>query len=206
MKKIFSSAVPTVVALWVAVLIFLVGNFLGQFLPEGWLVPLAWGSSISLCVAIFLAVVACCIQEAQYIKERQCEKESSWFEAVSPVLFMGGLIVFLLGIAVVFSDIGNPKFIKLDIFRHPAMGSMVLGLFTAGVYHLMEVFKKDFSRGEKVLRILFSIACVTGAICSGSLYWIIPVRESLAYFVGYIGITTLVLAALLKLVLLVRKK
>ena len=55
-KKFFSSAWPADVALCVGAVTFLVGNFFGHYLPEGWLVPLAWGSSIALFLGLLFAV------------------------------------------------------------------------------------------------------------------------------------------------------
>ena len=45
---------PAIAALILGIILFIVRNFFGAFLPESWLEPMIWGSSVSLCTALVL--------------------------------------------------------------------------------------------------------------------------------------------------------
>ncbi len=177
LKNFFSSVWPTIVVLCLGLVTFVVGNFFGYLLPEGWLVPLAWVSSMAFCVGLVLAVVACAYNG------------SNWFFARGGVLFC--MAAFLLAIwrLMLWGDVINKEFVDIDIFRHPVAGGISIGLLLLafGPISIVNITNK----WRTIYAILFAFFIGGLAVILATEWWILPLDQKVVDIIGTISILSM---------------
>ena len=67
LKNFFKSTWPFQVMLAIGFLVFIIGDFFGEFMPETWLKPLAWVSSVAFIVGFILLAINCGMDEDMVI-------------------------------------------------------------------------------------------------------------------------------------------
>lgn len=93
------------------VILFIVGNFLGGYLPETWLKPMAWCSSIALCISLLFGEVM--------------------------TLMCGGICFYLIGGLLSLIGWINYDFVDKAIFCHPTGGAIAVALFLISIKYVM---------------------------------------------------------------------
>lgn len=175
LKKFFNSAVPAVVALSIGAIVFVIGNFFGNLLPETWLTPMAWVSSGAFCVGLVLAAVAYGVNVQPF---------GMTFPSV---LLIGGGMLALLWLLMEVFGIVNEDFVDITIFRHPAMGGLSFGLLLMGLFAVKAVFKKDENPWRRIYVALCGLFLISfGVIFAGEL-WILPIGEKAVEIIGLIA-------------------
>ena len=186
LENFFSSAWPTVVALCVGAVTFLVGNFFGHYLPEGWLVPLAWCSSMTLCLGLVLGSVAYAI------------RTEPWFMTGPALLMAGGFVCGMIWfILELFGEV-NYDFVNTDIFSHPVAGMISIGIMAIGASIMVVPGAKGWWPRLFAVTVGSFLLCF-GVVIGASL-WVLPLSEKVISIIGGVGVICF-LAAIVELLL-----
>ena len=161
LKKFFGSIWPTIVVLCLGLLTFIVGNFFGYLLPEGWLVPLAWVSSMAFCIWIVLLMIAYIVNDENGVVE--------FFYFVSGLLICYGVVLCVVGKGLNYFEAVNHDFVRKSIFIYPTYGAFICGI--CGRIILKFIYFFDFSERwfEVVYRICAEFLLIILVLNLGSL-------------------------------------
>ena len=135
MKEKFVSIKPVIAVLILGIILFIVRNFFGAFLPESWLEPMILGSSVSLCVALVLGAGSLGFHTRNAM-------------STYAVLSASGII----GIAL-FMGLEKVSWVhfNLDVFSYSALLIASSGLILWGVAIIVkEYLQKNASKAHRV--------------------------------------------------------
>lgn len=173
-QKFFKSEWPAIVMVVLGLVAFIAGNFFGCFMPESWLTPLAWFSSMSLCVGLLLGAVAYGLTAKPFLMTG------------SSVLVIGGGFLTFLWLVMAACGLINEQFVDLSIFSHPSMGALSVGILVMGVTALVS----GILEADNKWRIVFVALCggflISVGLIMGGAFWVLPLGNSLMEFLGYV--------------------